>query len=264
MDVEAFFQFIKVYGISTAILVFVIIWLRSILNQLFSIMFEELREAMFQGKENAKEALVKAEQAEMEAKRARMKHILDLNDKVMSCLRATLAEFKASRVYVFCYHNGGKNLIGFDFAKTSCTHEVVALGVRPQQPTLQNLPVTFVWAFIKSILAGVGIICPSIETCFKDTDSSMYETLRVQNIKSVYCFGLYEDDNTPIGFFGVDYVDEEVTLTAQEIDHLKTIGVRLSTLLCMAGHPFCNLATSNGEAEVKIYGLDEGKAFQGK
>ena len=260
MDAEAFFQFIKVYGVSTAILVFVILWLRTILNQLFSIMFEKLRDAMFQDKEDVKEALAKAEQAEMEAKRARMKHILDLNDKVMSRLRATLAEFKASRVYVFCYHNGGKNLMGFDFAKTSCTHEVVALGVRPQQLTLQNLPVTFVWAFIKAILAGVGIICPSIETCFKDTDSSTYETLRVQNIKSVYCFGLYGDDNTPLGFFGVDYVDEEVTLTAQEIEHLRVIAVWLSALFCMAGQPFCNLTTSKGE-EVKVYGLDEGKEF---
>ena len=260
MDAEAFFQFIKVYGVSTAILVFVILWLRTILNQLFSIMFEKLRDAMFQDKEDVKEALAKAEQAEMEAKRARMKHILDLNDKVMTRLRATLVDFKASRVYVFCYHNGGKNLMGFDFAKTSCTHEVVALGVKPQQLLLQNLPVTFVWAFIKAILAGVGIICPSIETCFKDTDSSTYETLRVQNIKSVYCFGLYGDDNTPIGFFGVDYVDEEVTLTAQEIEHLRVIAVRLSALFCMAEHPFCNLTTSNGE-EVKVYGLDEGKKF---
>lgn len=260
MDAEAFFQFIKVYGVSTAILVFVILWLRTILNQLFSIMFEKLRDAMFQDKEDVKEALAKAEQAEMEAKRARMKHILDLNDKVMARLRATLVDFKASRVYVFCYHNGGKNLMGFDFAKTSCTHEVVALGVRPQQLSLQNLPVTFVWAFIKAILAGVGIICPSIETCFKDTDSSTYETLRVQNIKSVYCFGLYGDDNTPLGFFGVDYVDEEVTLTAQEIEHLRVIAVRLSALFCMAGHPFCNLTTSEGE-EVKVYGLDEGKKF---
>ena len=260
MDAEAFFQFIKVYGVSTAILVFVILWLRTILNQLFSIMFEKLRDAMFQDKEDVKEALAKAEQAEMEAKRARMKHILDLNDKVMARLRAALVDFKASRVYVFCYHNGGKNLMGFDFAKTSCTHEVVALGVRPQQLSLQNLPVTFVWAFIKAILAGVGIICPSIETCFKDTDSSTYETLRVQNIKSVYCFGLYGDDNTPLGFFGVDYVDEEVTLTAQEIEHLRVIAVRLSALFCMAGHPFCNLTTSEGE-EVKVYGLDEGKKF---
>ena len=260
MDAEAFFQFIKVYGVSTAILVFVILWLRTILNQLFSIMFEKLRDAMFQDKEDAKEALAKAEQAEMEAKRARMKHILDLNDKVMTRLRSTLVDFKASRVYVFCYHKGGKNLMGFDFAKTSCTHEVVALGVKPQQLLLQNLPVTFVWAFIKAILAGVGIICPSIETCFKDTDSSTYETLRVQNIKSVYCFGLYGDDNTPFGFFGVDYVDEEVTLTAQEIEHLRVIAVRLSALFCMAGHPFCNLTTSEGE-EVKVYGLDEGKKF---
>ena len=260
MDAEAFFQFIKVYGVSTAILVFVILWLRTILNQLFSIMFEKLRDAMFQDKEDVKEALAKAEQAEMEAKRARMKHILDLNDKVMTRLRATLVDFKASRVYVFCYHNGGKNLMGFDFAKTSCTHEVVALGVKPQQLLLQNLPVTFVWAFIKAILAGVGIICPSIETCFKDTDSSTYETLRVQNIKSVYCFGLYGDDNTPFGFFGVDYVDEEVTLTAQEIEHLRVIAVRLSALFCMAEHPFGNLTTSNGE-EVKVYELDEGKKF---
>ena len=112
----------------------------------------------------------------------------------------------------------------------------------------------------KSILAGVGIICPSIETCFKDTDSSTYETLRVHNIKSVYCFGLYGDDDTPLGFFGVDYVDEEVTLTAQEIEHLRVIAVRLSALFCMAEHPFCNLTTSKGE-EVKVYGLDEGKEF---
>ena len=261
MDAEAFFHFIKVYGVPTAMLVFIILWLRTILNQLFSIMFEKLRETMFQEKENAEEARVNAEQAEMKAKQARMKHILELNDKVMARLRATLAEFKASRVYVFCYHNGGKNLMGFDFAKTSCTHEVVALGVRPQQRTLQNLPVTFVWAFVKSILAGVGVICPSIELCFKDSDSSTYETLRVQNIKSVYCFGLYGDDDAPIGFFGVDYVEEEVALTAHEIERLKAIGVILSTLFCVAGHPFCNLATRNGEEEVEVYGLGEDKKF---
>lgn len=261
MDVEAFFQFIKEHGISTAILAFVIIWLRSILNQLFSIMFEELREAMFQEKENAKKAVADAEVAEMEAKRARMKQILALNDKVMARLRATLVEFKASRVYVFCYHNGGKNLMGFDFAKTSCTHEVVALGVEPQLNLLQNMPVTFVWAFVKAINAGIEVICPSIEECFRDTDSSTYETLRVQGIKSVYCFGLYSDDDTPIGFFGADYVEKETTLTSSEIDRLKAIGVRLSTLFCVAGSPFCNLENYNGEAEVKVYGLEQGKKF---
>ena len=123
------------------------------------------------------------------------------------------------------------------------------------------MPVTFVWAFVKAINAGIGVICPSIEDCFRGTDSSTYETLRVHGIKSVYCFGLYSDDNTPIGFFGVDYAEKETTLTSSEIDHLKEIGVRLSTLFCMAGPPFCNLANDNGEAEVKVYGLEQGKKF---
>ena len=261
MNEATILEFVKVHGISTAFLVILIIWLRTVLNQLFSLLLEKLREVMFQNDTAAKKAVADAEAAEMEAKRARMKHILELNDKVMAHLRATLVEFKASRVYVFCYHNGGKNLMGFDFAKTSCTHEVVALGVKPQQTLLQNMPVTFVWAFVEAINAGIGVICPSIELCFKDSDSSTYETLRVQNIKSVYCFGLYGDDDAPIGFFGVDYVEEEVTLTAHEIERLKDIGVVLSTLFCMAGHPFCNLTTRNGEEEVLVYGLDEDKKF---
>ena len=261
MNEATILEFVKVHGISTAFLAILIIWLRAVLNQLFSLLLEKLREVMFQNDTAAKKAAADAEVAEMEAKRARMKQILALNDKVMASLRAALVEFKASRVYVFCYHNGGKNLMGFDFAKTSCTHEVVALGVKPQQTLLQNMPVTFVWAFVKAINAGIGVICPSIEECFRDTDSSTYETLRVQGIKSVYCFGLYSDDNTPIGFFGVDYVEKETTLTSSEIDHLKAIGVRLSTLFCMAGNPFCNLANYNGEAEVKVYGLEQGKKF---
>lgn len=254
MTVPEILDFIKIHGVSTVFLVLLAVWLHSQLNKLFALLLEKLREIMFQHDKYA-------EKREQDAKRERMKVILDLNGKVMARLRATLTEFKASRAYVFCYHNGGKNLVGFDFAKTSCTHEVVALGVRPQQRILQSMPVTFVWAFVKMIDSGIGVICPSIETCFRDTDSSTYETLKMQNIKSVYCFGLYGDDNTPIGFFGLDYTEEEVVLSAQEIDHLKAIGVRLSTLFCMAGHPFCNLSTGNGEAEVKFYGLDEGKAF---
>ena len=48
MNEATILEFVKVHGISTAFLVILIIWLRTVLNQLFSLLLEKLREVMFQ------------------------------------------------------------------------------------------------------------------------------------------------------------------------------------------------------------------------
>jgi len=172
---------------------------------------------------------------------------MELDAKIMNVLRQIQGEFKADRVYIFSFHNGGKNILGMDFAKVSCTHEIVALGIQPMQRWLQNMPVTLVHAFARLILTGVGVICPSIEQCFKDTDSSTYETLRAQGIKSCYCCGLMSDGGLPIGFLGIDYVDDYEKLEPSAIDKLKTFTERVATLFCLAGHFACSQDSIYGE-----------------
>ena len=163
------------------------------------------------------------------------------DDKIMSLLRAILTDMRCSRAYVFCYHNGGENILGHSFSKISCTHEVVALGVKPQQGWLQQMPKTLVHAFTRLIDSGLGVFCPCIEECFMETDSSTYETLRQQGIDSVYCVGLYSDARLPIGFLGIDYCDGKTTISEDQFDRLKIFAERAASTFCLNGHKMCHL-----------------------
>jgi hypothetical protein len=162
----------------------------------------------------------------------RMLKVMDINEQVMDMLRAILVEFECSRITIFSYHNGGHNITGLDFARCSCTHEAVSLGTIPIQPLYQALPVTMFGSFNKRVITGEGVRCVSID-CFKETDTSTYETLKLQNIKSVYCAGLYAHNGIPIGFMMLDYCSEEKELSADEWSDLKDLAARVATLLCM-------------------------------
>jgi hypothetical protein len=209
-------------GIAVIGLICLAIWLKRLLNEVFGVV-------LGLAKDNAKvpqfpESVIST---------------MELDAKIMSVLHQVREDFEACRVYVFSYHNGGKNLIGLDFAKVSCTHEVVGRGVQPNQRWLQNMPVTLFHAFSRLILTGAGVVCPDVAACFKEHDSSTYETLRAQCIKSCYCFGLMSDGGLPIGYLGVDYVREARALTDAELERLRVATERVAALFCLAGHVAC-------------------------
>lgn len=167
---------------------------------------------------------------------------MQLNAQVTEMLDAARRTLSASRIYIFSYHNGGHSIAGLNFIKASCTHELVSLGTRPQQMLLQNLPITMFCAFNQRVLNKEGVRCVDI-ACFAESDPSTYETLKMQGIKSIYCVGLYAQSGTPIGFMGVDYCDDFRELTDAEINELENVGVRVSSIMCLAGggNPLCTL-----------------------
>ena len=171
----------------------------------------------------------------------RLERSNECDDKIMAILRAVQTEFRCDRAYVFQYHNGGENMLGNRFSRTSCTHEVVALGVPRQQQLLQNMPKTLVHSFTKLIDSGVGVFCPCIQSCFMETDASTYETLAQQGIVSVYCAGLYSDARFPIGFLGIDFCTQKTELTEAQFDMLKLFAERAATTFCMAGNKLCRV-----------------------
>ena len=159
---------------------------------------------------------------------------MHLNAQVTEMLEGIRRTLSASRIYIFSYHNGGYSIAGLNFIKASCTHELVSLGTRPQQMLLQNLPITMFCAFNQKVLNKEGVRCVDI-ACFAESDPSTYETLKMQGIKSIYCIGLYAPSGTPIGFLGVDYCDDYRELTDAEINELENVGVRVSSIMCLAG-----------------------------
>lgn len=171
-----------------------------------------------------------------------MLNAMSLNKRISEMLDTFRRRIKASRIYIFAYHNGGHSISGLSFIRASCTHELVSLGTKPQQILLQNLPVTMFCAFNQKVLEKEGIRCEDI-SCFAENDPSTYETLKMQNIKSIYCIGLYSSSGTPIGFMGVDYCDNHIALSEEDFSDLKELGIRVSSLMCLpdSGNPLCTL-----------------------
>lgn len=212
------------YGLTLVSLLALVLWLKPKADELWALLFRL-----------ASATTPPAPLAE------RLRKSNELNDKIMRSLQSLVGEFRAHRAYVFQFHNGGAGVTGVPFAKTSCTHEVVTLGIRPQQKWLQDMPVTLVWSFIRLFDSGLGVVCPDIATCFADTDASTYETLRSQGIKSVYCCALRADSGDIMGFVGIDYCSDYRNLSGEELTKLQIYAERIAAMFCAAGHEMCRL-----------------------
>lgn len=226
-SIEIVFKLLEKHVLSLVALVLIVFWLYPKMDDVWKLLIK-----LATPKEEPKKVST--------SKKLEAAAIMD--DKLMNVLRSVLTEFRASRAYIFSYHNGGENVMGQSFAKVSCTHEVVALGINPQMSWLQNMPKTLVHAFTRMIDSGLGVFCPCIEECFIETDVSTYQTLHQQGIKSCYCVGLYSEGRFPMGFLGIDFCTERVTLTESQYDKLKIMAERVATIFCLSGHKLCGFS----------------------
>jgi hypothetical protein len=229
VDAEKILLLIENHGLAIVILFFFIIWLRPKVDDMWNAIMNLAKRPEPEPAKKEESLSVKVEKGK------------DLAGKMQRYIQSMLGEFRSDRVYIFQYHNGGRGVGGIDFIKVSCTYETVTLGTRPQQKWLQQMPITLLWAFVRLIDAGVGVVCPCIEECFSETDASTYETLRIQGIKSCYCVGLYSDSREPIGFVGVDYCASKRTWTKEELTKLQIHAERLSAMFCASGHESCEI-----------------------
>ena len=229
MDIEKILTLIENHGLTLIALVVLVGWLRPKVDDMWAAIMKLAARPEHPLPVPEDSLSVKVERGK------------ELAGKIKRYIQTMLGEFRADRVYIFQYHNGGRGVGGIDFIKVSCTYETVTIGTRPQQKWLQQMPITLVWSFVRLIDTGVGVVCPCIEECFSETDASTYETLRTQGIKSCYCVGLYSDTREPIGFVGVDYCGERREWSKDEMTKLQIHAERLSAMFCAAGHESCLL-----------------------
>lgn len=149
-------------------------------------------------------------------------------NKIQILMYHILRSFNADRVSIYEFHNGGKNLQGIEFKKTSNTYEAVELEIKPIIKEMQNLPISINPLWNKLLATRKSIKIASVSSL---EDNFLKSYLEAQSIKTYYSILLLDYDQSPIGFISLEFYNEERELTQEQFEEFQNISIKISTLI---------------------------------
>lgn len=145
---------------------------------------------------------------------------LKVGELITSKIEHIKDEFKADRVWITQFHNGGHFYpTGKSIAKFSVIYETVSANAQSIQSNFQNIPVNLFSKSINQLLENDVIEIPD----FKDDTISTYGLkylAETTGSKSEYLFAIKTLDDRFIGSLGVEFTREQVTLDMESINHI--------------------------------------------
>jgi hypothetical protein len=146
---------------------------------------------------------------------------LELSKLVSDKLDDIKDEFKADRVWVAQFHNGGHFYpTGKSMAKFSFLYETVSSNANSIQPNFQNIPVNLFSKSLNHLLENDVIPISD----FKDETIATYGLKYIaeqNNCKSGYIFSIKTIDDKFIGILGMDFTKRKTTLTQEQLSKLQ-------------------------------------------
>ena len=156
---------------------------------------------------------------------------LETSTKVMVKLDAIKEEFKADRIWITQFHNGGNFYpTGKSMAKFSVIYETVNIGVGSIQNMFQNIQVNLFSKSINELLKNDSIQIAD----YKDETIATFGLKYIADdtgCKSVYLFTIKTIDNKFIGVLGLDYTKKKVKLTEENINELLNYATAIGGVL---------------------------------
>lgn len=129
-------------------------------------------------------------------------------------------EFKADRVWVSQFHNGGHFYpTGKSIAKFSVIYETVSSNTQSIQTNFQNIPVNLFTRSMNQLLEADVIEIGD----FKDDTIATYGLKYIaeeSGCKSGYLFAIKTIDDKFVGVMGLDYTKRKTKLDIESINHL--------------------------------------------
>jgi len=129
-------------------------------------------------------------------------------------------EFKADRVWITQFHNGGHFYpTGKSIAKFSVIYETVNIGVASIQTNFQNIPVNLFTKSMNRLLEHDNIEISD----YKEDDIATYGLKYIaeeSGCRSGYLFAIKTIDDKFIGVLGLDYTKRKTKLDSESINHL--------------------------------------------
>jgi hypothetical protein len=156
---------------------------------------------------------------------------LKVSELVTSKIEHIKEEFKADRVWITQFHNGGNFYpTGKSMAKFSVMYETVGAGVNSIQSNFHNIPVNLFSKSINQLLENDIIEIPD----FKDEAISTFGLKYIaeeSGCKSGYLFAIKSIDEKFIGTLGLDYTKRKTSLDMESINHLQVHATALGGVL---------------------------------
>jgi hypothetical protein len=150
-----------------------------------------------------------------------IREALIVSELINSKIEHIKDEFKADRVWVSQFHNGGYFYpTGKSMAKFSVIYETVSVGTKSIQQINQNIPVNLFYKSINQLLENDVIEIPD----FKDETIATYGlkyTAEDAGCKSGYIFAIKTIDDKFIAALAVDFTKKKTKLDMESINHLQ-------------------------------------------
>ena len=150
-----------------------------------------------------------------------VKETLRVSELVTHSIDEIRDEFKADRVWITQFHNGGNFYpTGKSMAKFSVIYETVNVNVTSIQTNFRNIPVNLFSKSINELLDNDKIAIPD----YKDETISTYGLKYIAettDCKSGYLFAIKTIDDKFIGTLGLDYTKQKMNLSQQSINEIE-------------------------------------------
>ncbi len=174
-----------------------------------------------------------------------LKHVLSKKKEKPDMVRETLRvselvthkienikeEFKADRVWITQFHNGGNFYpTGKSMAKFSIMYETVNPGISSVQSNFHNIPVNLFSKSINQLLSNDLIEISD----YKDETIATFGLKYIAEdtgCKSGYLFAIKTIDDKFIGCLGLDYTKRKTKLDEDSIKHLQVYSTSLGGVL---------------------------------
>ena len=145
---------------------------------------------------------------------------LKVSELIMSKIEHIKEEFKAERVWVAQFHNGGNFYpTGKSMAKFSIIYESVSSNVSSIQSNFHNIPVNLFSKSINQLLLNDTIEISD----FKDETIATYGLKYIADdtgCKSGYLFAIKCIEGRFIGMLGIDYTKRKTKLEDESVNNL--------------------------------------------
>ena len=134
----------------------------------------------------------------------KIKKAVGINIEITNRLEKVKEYLMADRVQIYDFHNGGHYANGRSALKTSCSYEVVRVGVKGHQKELQSVPLTCIPKFVRTLLNNNELKVNDLEQIKIDMPAT-YQLKKEQDIHSFYDIILQNKNKEPIGFLAIQY-----------------------------------------------------------
>lgn len=144
---------------------------------------------------------------------------LEFNNQIQERLEGLRTTFKADRISIYRFHNGGHYYPNTDMQKFSMVYEKVSSGIATLTHTHQNFLVSAFHWYLNQVIKKNAFKYPDINNI---EDFTLRDFFTGMGIKSVYVFPLFSLNGNALGIISVHYIKDATELSSIELDELES------------------------------------------